>query len=779
MLLIKTSRWLLALLLLITPFIYPSSIFEFTATIKELVVYSGVILIILATFLFYLYSGKLVLVRSPLNFFILTLVLYAGAVFLFSPNKNLSLFGEPNSFASFYHFILYGLVYFLCLQFFKIDLQHLHLTIFTIMAILMGIIDIILILYFLEVFVVPGFLIGSYNNFLFLAGLIFVIFVFLYIYYYYFRFWFINFLGALLGLVSFFLILIASFNNIILWVGLGLTFILASSLIASFSDEANKNQIKKKHQLKVIFFPVLVIVSLLVIIVPPSLKTIISTQLNKFIKTPPTEITLTHRYSVNLAFSSIKTNTFFGQGFGHLPFYYEVKKDPSVYLTDFGNITFSQTANLPSQLLIEAGLTFTLIFYGTLFFALFYLFRKLVRKDEPMIGFRDDMFLAIIILGYMVVSSILSNYSFSQGLLFFGILGIIATNVARTGIVEIRFNSRKNKFIANLTAFTLMTAFIFMYISVARNFSSLLWYFKKVLPVSNLETRLDYLNKAYLLSSSNDLITREISLIYLNLALEKIKQSSEKTTSKELNVETTQIIGYLQNSINLAKQSIQLNPLNYLNYQLAGFIYESMIGYAQGSFEEALKYYNSALDFSTNNPLIHYFIARSYYRQILSQVQKFAANQSTNVNNEPLQVFLSSYIARGELSLRKALEIKPLFTEAHILLGDFRVLANKIDEAIQSYASSAFLNPNPQIYYQLGALYYWQKKDLARAKVNLLKSIELLPNYSDARYLLALIYNEENNFQEALKHLEVIELHNPNNPIISEMIKNIKLKLRK
>ncbi len=757
----RTIRWLLVVLLIGAPFVYSRFTFEFLGTAKEMFIIIGLTLVILVIFLHYLYTIKLRLPRSPLNYFILGLLLYSGAIYLFSPHKNIAFWGEANAFASFYHFLIYGLIYFLCLKFLRINLNKDHLAVFAVISLLIGFIDLILVFNFVNVFVAPGFFIGSYNNFLFFVGLIFSIFTLLYIFYFNSRSKIVNFITSVLWLISFALLLLASFYNIFMWFALFVVFSLAFIINLFFVEN-------KKYQLRAFSFFILTVLSLLVVLTPVSLKSTISVQVNKLIKSPPIEIGLAQRYSYDLALKSIKTNPVFGQGFGQFPFYYELKKEPAVYSTDFGNITFSQSANLLSQLLIEAGLIFVLIFYGVLFLAFFYAFKKVIMSDGGAIQ-DGSIFLAMAVIVYLIFSSFFANYTFSYGILLFAVLGIIGSTVAKTGIIEIEFSERYKKILTNLAILIFVFTFVFLFVFETRRFGSS-WYLRKAVLEQDLERRLDYLGMAYFLVDSNDLLAREISLVYLNLALERIKKLSENTTPKEKeDINNIEVFGYLQNTISYAKRAIQLNPSNYLNYQFAGFIYESIIGYADGSFYEALKHYNDALNFSTNNPEINYSIARSYYKEILSRVRNIEKDES-------LRFLINSYISRGEAFLKKALQIKPFFVQAYNLLGDFSVLGNQLDKAIQSYSNSALLNPNPQIYYQLGLL-YWQKQDLAKAKENLLRSIGLLPNYSDARYILALIYNQEGNLQEALKHLEIIAKYNADNEMVNSMIEDIKKKL--
>ena len=86
--------------------------------------------------------------------------------------------------------------------------------------------------------------------------------------------------------------------------------------------------------------------------------------------------------------------------------------------------------------------------------------------------------------------------------------------------------------------------------------------------------------------------------------------------------------------------------------------------------------------------------------------------------------------------LRKALELKPNYPEAHNNLGNALMQQGDLTAAIASYHSALQLNPtNPEAHYNLGnALNQQGNLDAAIASYN--SALQLKPNFPDAHLKL-------------------------------------------
>ena len=73
--------------------------------------------------------------------------------------------------------------------------------------------------------------------------------------------------------------------------------------------------------------------------------------------------------------------------------------------------------------------------------------------------------------------------------------------------------------------------------------------------------------------------------------------------------------------------------------------------------------------------------------------------------------------------------------------------------------------------YELGRLYYNQG-DISKAELCFTKAIEISPNYSNALYSLALIYQKQNKNKEALELFKKVLELNPDNEEVKQKISN-------
>jgi tetratricopeptide (TPR) repeat protein len=104
----------------------------------------------------------------------------------------------------------------------------------------------------------------------------------------------------------------------------------------------------------------------------------------------------------------------------------------------------------------------------------------------------------------------------------------------------------------------------------------------------------------------------------------------------------------------------------------------------------------------------------------------------------------------------------------------FGVMPESDTWAVTSYKKAIELDPsNPYLYTELAQAYI-NAKNLAAAEESLTKAVALNPNYSNARYFLGLIYDNQGKKDEAIAQFEVIAQLNPDNQDIKKILDNLK-----
>ncbi len=127
-------------------------------------------------------------------------------------------------------------------------------------------------------------------------------------------------------------------------------------------------------------------------------------------------------------------------------------------------------------------------------------------------------------------------------------------------------------------------------------------------------------------------------------------------------------------------------------------------------------------------------------------------------------------LAGAREHIGQAIALKPNFTEAFFLLSQLEIAAGNVEAAIKSTQAVITLEPtNPARYYQLGVL-ETARKNLKNAVPAFEQAISLDTNYANARYLLALAYDELGRSADAKAQLEIVRDLNPNNDDIRNLI---------
>mgnify|MGYP001606029982 CR=1 FL=1 len=188
------------------------------------------------------------------------------------------------------------------------------------------------------------------------------------------------------------------------------------------------------------------------------------------------------------------------------------------------------------------------------------------------------------------------------------------------------------------------------------------------------------------------------------------------------------------------------------------------------------------------------------YFRVLSQVlfaklnDVFAEVQKRPAEARQLKpeegVLVQNLTVRNINAVQRAVALDPANVAVYVDAAEaFRNLAPLVqgadDLAIQNYERAAELEPiNPFIKTQLGQLYlvksnlfnYGLKIDtdlVDKSRAVLEKALELNPNYANARYFLALIYDQDGKKDIALQNFLFLRQTNPDNKLIAAIVANL------
>ena len=233
-------------------------------------------------------------------------------------------------------------------------------------------------------------------------------------------------------------------------------------------------------------------------------------------------------------------------------------------------------------------------------------------------------------------------------------------------------------------------------------------------------------------------------------------QLNDLLAKKDLPPETlrAQFQNVTTNAISAARQAQSLNPQNPFNSVLLGNIYENLIPFIADASSFALSAYSGAVSLDPKNPSNYLALAR------------------VEISKNELDKAVSN--------LEKSLELKNDYAPARFLLVQVFDRQGKLADAIKKAEELVMLN-NADVgaLFQLGFLYY-KNSQFNESRQVLERTIELSPNYSNARYFLGLIYDGSTSLTtsdkkaKALEQFEKIAELNPDNNEIKLILKNLK-----
>ena len=124
--------------------------------------------------------------------------------------------------------------------------------------------------------------------------------------------------------------------------------------------------------------------------------------------------------------------------------------------------------------------------------------------------------------------------------------------------------------------------------------------------------------------------------------------------------------------------------------------------------------------------------------------------------------------------LAKAIELKQNYTDAIFLSARLSAEEGKLNEAIAKVESASIISPNDVgLFFNLGFLKY-SDSDFEGAVVALERAVSLRPDYANAKYFLGLSYDRVGRTEEAVVQFEGIEITNPDNNEVKQILANLR-----
>lgn len=273
---------------------------------------------------------------------------------------------------------------------------------------------------------------------------------------------------------------------------------------------------------------------------------------------------------------------------------------------------------------------------------------------------------------------------------------------------------------------------------------------------------MDGLARSVDLNATNDQYLRDASQVALTLL-------SQEIAKKETDADQAQRIQNLMASaIQLAQRAAAVQPDESLNWSNLGQVYQSLTGLVDNVEKLAEDAFNKAGELRPGDPSFDNSIGQMWLARadLISQVTQ----RATGSNLEALKKQNRESLTKAEEAFKRAIEKSSTYGFAIYNLGAVYDRQNKVKEAIAQLELIAPYNSNlPTLMFEIALLYIRnEQKDDAIAALQ--RAILLAPQYSNARWYLALLLEEKNDIPGALTQLNEILKSNADNEELKKKI---------
>lgn len=499
----------------------------------------------------------------------------------------------------------------------------------------------------------------------------------------------------------------------------------------------------------------------------------------------PSEISPSFRGTLSIGFSVFKEgakSVFFGSGPGTFGLDWNEYKDPSINQTPFWNLRFNQGSSWLTTLAPTAGILGILTFLSFVIVALISFLKEIFSSKKEDLTLSTTLFLGFISL---VIAASLYPATLSLVLLFFLLAGLLTAylsghpkeKINELGEKEVDIWAITEKKISFSSPWSVFISSLVVIFLISLGVTALYLQVDKIRAALAMQKAVNYLNQGKLDEGITELekMTALDDGNYRNFVTlaqirnQKINNLIQQASAGQ-NVQQ-EFQGNVSLAIQYAQKAIQLNPLEPSIWRIQGALYETIIPFIQGAERFAFSSYQQATQLDPYNPSIWIDLGRA--GMAFADRLRALENNASASEKDQLEKLRVSVLGESQKAMQTAADMKPDYAAAHFLLAQAALRLGDSQAAIRSAENAKLSAPfDIGVAFQLGLLYY-QTNDLPRAQAEFERTIQLNPNYSNARYFLGLVYDRRGNRGGALEQFQQVLALNPDNQEVKNIITNL------
>ena len=489
----------------------------------------------------------------------------------------------------------------------------------------------------------------------------------------------------------------------------------------------------------------------------------------------PTEVTLSQQASQDIAYRTLdRISPIFGSGPGTYVFDYTQSHDQNINQSEFFKTRFDRASSFMFTLVPTVGIL------GVSFFVMFFLFLGM-RSILYVLGqshqeARRQMYVLFVPWLVLLISACVYPFNITLMTMLFLLSGLMASRIPEVSPLldddkqpVVRLGSLVGILLGSIC---FLTGVFF----VSQRYGSEVAFAKAVRSDrqdASLTEVIQWLDTAVTFNQFDDRALRTLAQALLLRVQEQLQLVS---SSDDLTEEAKAYIqGLMAASINAGVRATELSPENVVNWLMRGAVYRELMGVVPNADVFAIQAFETTTQLDPVNPVSWTELGTTYMQ---AAEQKRPLTTTTDAEQaHQAQILVEEYLNKGETSLNKAIELKSTYAPAHYQLGLAYERQGRLDDAIGKMESVALYNPEDVgVAFQLGQLYLRRAGtgDVERAKHAFEYAIVLTPTYSNARWFLASIYEQEGNLDGAIEQIKKVLELNPENALVQSRLERLK-----
>ncbi|TAL50183.1 tetratricopeptide repeat protein [Patescibacteria group bacterium] len=470
------------------------------------------------------------------------------------------------------------------------------------------------------------------------------------------------------------------------------------------------------------------------------------------------------------ALGSSTSNLLFGTGPGTYLYDYLAYKPVTVNASQFWSLRFDRAKSELMTTVASTGVIGALLWLALMgWVAVKAVGRLVFERDHEEWKMTYVLFVgwSILLLTHLLYSS-----NFTLSFLLWGFTGLLASQVCLK-VWKSDFSTSPRLGLGTSFAFAIVAVAVVASLFITGSRYAAEVAFAKAVAIDRSEEGtidevIAELNRAVAFNGLSDVYQRNLSSAYLVKGRELIavKPAQERTPE-----ETQAIVDMVTASVNAAARATEIEPNYVSNWVVRGSMYRDLMSFAQGAEDLAAQSFQNAIQLEPANPTHHTNLGRVYLI-VADRARNLKSAEDSELAAQAVEQE-TALLASAEEVFLLAIQLKSDYLPAHYYLAATYERQGKLEQAAARLV--ALRNNNPAdigLAFQLSQmLIRLEKYDIARQELE--RIVGLSPEYSNALWYLASMYEVAGDQAKAIATIErVVEL-NPENQMAKTRLERL------